>query len=218
MPITLVGGAFQDALGNLVTGTLILQLSQDAKLISTNAQITPQPVNITVTGGSISGTYNIYGVDEIVPANLYYTATLIDSNGRTVWGPEKWLLINGGTLDVGSLVPSFSGGVVVFMPASFAYVTVAYSATPTFPGATATDMTFEITLTGAVSSSTLSGITKGAHVIFVIIQDSSGGRTFAWPTNVKNAQSVDPTINARCIQEFIYDGTNCYPIGPMTVN
>lgn len=99
------------------------------------------------------------------------------------------------------------------------YNTVAFSATPVFSGAGSfLNAIFELTLTGNVTSSTLTNVPKGTIVIFKIIENSAGAWTFAWPTNVKGFQSIDTTPNAINVQAGFYDGTNVYPIGPMTVN
>lgn len=83
---------------------------------------------------------------------------------------------------------------------------VPFSATPVFECAKAS--TFEITLTGNVTSSTLLDITEGQRVTFIIKQDATGGRTFAWPTNMIGAPAVNPGGNAVTAQTFYYDGTN----------
>jgi hypothetical protein len=100
----------------------------------------------------------------------------------------------------------------------FLFNLIPFSTTPAFVGVQNTDMTFQITLSGNVTASTLSGLTAGAHVTFKIIQDATGSRAFAWPPNVLNAQTVGTAANEIDVQEFFFDGTNCYPTGPMTVN
>lgn len=87
--------------------------------------------------------------------------------------------------------------------------TVSYSATPTFD--LNNGLTQVITLTGNVTSSTIINGQAGQHVTFVIIQDGTGGRTFAWPSNVYGAMVVNPNINGMSIQKLVtYDGTNFY--------
>jgi hypothetical protein len=90
---------------------------------------------------------------------------------------------------------------------------IAFSATPTFNAATANN--FKITLTGNVTSSTLSGATAGQRIIMEIIQDGSGGHTFVWPSNMKNTMNIaDQAAGANevSLQEFYYDGTNAYAL------
>jgi len=100
----------------------------------------------------------------------------------------------------------------------FLFNIIPFSATPAFVGAPNTNMVFQITLAGNVTASTLSGLTAGAHVTFKIIQDVTGSRLFAWPPNVQNAQTIGTAANEIDVQEFVWDGTNAYPIAMMTNN
>lgn len=108
-------------------------------------------------------------------------------------------------------IPSSSGQPFVFS-------IIPFSATPSFIGSPNTNMVFQITLGGNVASSTLSGLSAGAKVTFIIIQDATGNRTFAWPSNVKDAQTVGIIPNERDVQEFVWDGNNAYPTSIMTNN
>src|SRR6185437_1233708 len=96
------------------------------------------------------------------------------------------------------------------------FTTVTFSATPTFDSSVAN--TFQITLTGNVTSSTLVNAVAGEILTFIIIQDATGSRSFQWPTNVKTAEVISATANSRSIQSFIFDGTNAYPIASLTIS
>lgn len=99
-----------------------------------------------------------------------------------------------------------------------AYTSVTYSATPTFTATSNTGSTsFLITLTGDVTSSTLAGAATGQILNFRICQDSPGAHAFAWPTNVLNAGTVDPTALACSNQVFVFDGSNAVALGAMYV-
>src|SRR5678816_2421614 len=111
----------------------------------------------------------------------------------------------------GSSTPSSSGR-------PFIFTIVPFASAPVFAGIPNTDMVFQITLTGNAISSTLTGLTAGAHVTFIIIQDATGSRTFTWPANVQNAQAVGISANERDVQEFVWDGANAWPISMMTNN
>lgn len=88
-------------------------------------------------------------------------------------------------------------------------VTVTYSATPTFD-ASLGDI-FKITLTGNVTSSTLSNLTAGQRITIIVIQDATGGRTFVWPTNVFGVMDIGTDASAKNIQELIaLDASNAY--------
>ena len=77
------------------------------------------------------------------------------------------------------------------------YVTVTFSATPVFnTGGWTGQICFDLTLTGNVTSSTTSGLITGQFAVFFIQQDGVGGRTFAWPSNFKNAPTVHSAPNS----------------------
>lgn len=87
-------------------------------------------------------------------------------------------------------------------------VDVTYSATPAFDGTLGSF--FKITLTGNVTSSTLTGLTGLRLITFMIIQDGTGGHTFVWPTNVVGGMSISGTAGAVNVQSGLWDGTNLY--------
>jgi hypothetical protein len=91
--------------------------------------------------------------------------------------------------------------------------TVSFSATPTFDASTAAS--FKLTLTGNVTSSTLSNAVAGEPVSFEICQDATGGRTFVPPANVLNMGTIVSAANACSTQEFWFDGSNAVSSGPM---
>ena len=91
--------------------------------------------------------------------------------------------------------------------------TVTFSATPIFDASTAAS--FKLTLTGNVTSSTLTNAVAGEPVNFEICQDATGGRTFVPPTNVLNMGTIVSTANACSTQEFWFDGSNAVSSGPM---
>jgi hypothetical protein len=81
--------------------------------------------------------------------------------------------------------------------------TVAFSATPVFDASTFAMPTFAITLTGNVTSSTLINGTPGQIATFVITQDATGSRSFAYPTTVLGESNVDPNASAVTVQSFV---------------
>lgn len=99
-----------------------------------------------------------------------------------------------------------------------AYTTVSFSATPTFTvGAATNPQNFQITLTGNVTSSTLTttSATTGQDVAFKICQDGTGSRTFAPPANLINFGSIPTTASTCGKQIFRYDGANAVAFSPM---
>jgi hypothetical protein len=83
---------------------------------------------------------------------------------------------------------------------------VAFSATPTFDASISDS--FSMTLTGNVTSSTISNATAGQTITFILKQDGTGNRRFAWAPNVKGPSPISPDANSFSVQAFIYDGTN----------
>jgi hypothetical protein len=78
---------------------------------------------------------------------------------------------------------------------------------------------FQITLGGNVTSSTVVGASPGQIVTFVLIQDGTGGHTFAWPTSITGTSPIDGTANITNVQQFIAraDGT-LRPINALAAN
>lgn len=93
-----------------------------------------------------------------------------------------------------------------------AFVTQAFSATPTFDanGVAA----FQMTLTGNVTSSTVTNPTEAQQLGFVICQDATGARTFAWPANFLNPPTVIRVASYCTRANFTFDGTNWHNFGP----
>jgi hypothetical protein len=105
------------------------------------------------------------------------------------------------------------------LPASISFGTVAvpFNAVPAFNAALFAEPTFLMTLTGNVTSSSVTGATAGQTINFVITQDGTGGRTFAWPSNFKGASAIGPDPSSVSVQSFVFDGTNWRAIGAGSV-
>jgi hypothetical protein len=71
---------------------------------------------------------------------------------------------------------------------------MAFSATPAFNAASYGY--FSMTLTGNVTSSTITGGVAGQQITFNICQDGTGGHTFVWPTLLGYVPQISPTANA----------------------
>jgi hypothetical protein len=99
-------------------------------------------------------------------------------------------------------------------------VVVPLVATPVFNGNQGDS--FKITLTGSpnVTSSTLTNTANLSTVRFEIVQDSTGGHPFVWPTNVHNPGTVSSTASSHSTQIFMVDPADgsLYPLSSMQVN
>lgn len=92
--------------------------------------------------------------------------------------------------------------------------TVTFSATPTFD-ASESDI-FSMTLTGNVTSSTITNAVAGKLITLLLIQDGTGGRTFAFPADVvlrTGALAISAGANDVTIIIFVYDGANWQEAG-----
>lgn len=149
--------------------------------------------NVTVAGTITAGRFS--GLD----GSFFLTSALFDvANGI----PQ----LNGAGLIPASLLPNST------------IATIGFSATPVFNAANASS--FKITLTGNVTSSSFAnGLSGGTVVVFRIVQDGTGGRTFVWPANVRNAGLVGSAPNQRSVQIFALDSDGSLDaIGPLQLS
>lgn len=217
---TLQGGNFQSGGVPVANGSVVLTLSNpSATVIATGGAATPTyTLNLDANGNLPAGT-QVLGNAELTPGGTFYSAQLFTgANGTGSLVSTATWIVGPSAPYAGTLFPS----VGVFPAISFtgqvilSRTVVTFSATPVFNAAAASS--FDITLTGNVTSSTLTGPGGGQMIVFAITQDGVGGRTFVWPTNVKGAMTIDPGVNKKSVQAFWFDGTNAYPIGEMTSN
>lgn len=94
--------------------------------------------------------------------------------------------------------------------------TVTFSATPTFD--LSLGNTLKITLTGNVTSSTVSNQTAGQDTTFIICQDGTGSRTFAWPATMRGETTIGSTASLCTAQTFRSDGTDLFATGAGVTN
>lgn len=133
---------------------------------------------------------------------LVYTLALHDSSNALVWSVDG---VSAGDLETALVIGTTA---------------VTFTSTPTFDSSTASY--FSITLTGNVTSSTISNASDGRIIYFNICQDATGGRTFTWPASVLTAPTIGPGPSICTSASFIYDGTNWRELaavsqGPATV-
>lgn len=72
---------------------------------------------------------------------------------------------------------------------------------------------FTLTLTGNVTTLTLSNPVAGGKYTFILTQDGTGSRTVAWPAAVKWPGGTAPTLGGASeidVVTMLYDGTNYY--------
>ena len=80
----------------------------------------------------------------------------------------------------------------------------------------AVSLEFWLTLTGAVSSSTLTNVQAGNLILIAISQNATGGWTFVWPSNISSPGAVCPQPLSTSVQLFIaLSGSVIVPATPM---
>lgn len=216
--ITLINGAVQTANGIAnANGWIILQLVTDCQVIAQPGQVVASvPVRFLFDkNGNLLGNCQIWSNAELTPTTQYY-ANIYDSFGsRLTTQLWQFTALIGSTVDIGLMISQQSGPSISFptilMPNQ---VTVPYAAAMIFTGPASG---FKTTLTGNVTSSTITGIAAGSIVTFKIAQNASGNNTFAWPANFTSPPAISPLPNQVSVATFYYDGNVFDPIGPMTV-
>jgi len=112
-----------------------------------------------------------------------------------------------GTASGGNLSQNSDGSLTANKGFNPQLCTVTLSASPVFDASQCN--TFTLTLGSTpVTGSTLSNAKAGQSLTFILIQDSTGGRAFVWPTNVQRACTVTGTAGASTVVTAVYDGAN----------
>jgi hypothetical protein len=173
------------------------------------AKIASWPVDLAYTGAQL--TVALWGNDVIVPSGTYYAIAVLDAS-KNVLQSGIYQFNGTQTIDLSNAVQLVQPS----PPVSPFYVLVPFSTTPVFISQSVEYITFEITLTGNVISSSITNLQIGQIVNFIIHQDATGSRTFVFPPAVVNGGSIKPNPNATSVQAFVFNGFNLYPIGPMT--
>jgi hypothetical protein len=90
-----------------------------------------------------------------------------------------------------------------------ALVTVTFASSIAFDASTISPRVgaFQLTLTGNVTPTTLANTTAGQVLIFIVIQDGTGGHTFAWPSSVTGGVVINALRSRR---------SSWPPLGPLS--
>ncbi|WP_157359788.1 hypothetical protein [Caldimonas brevitalea] len=115
-----------------------------------------------------------------------------DSSNKAAARTALGFSASGDAINVASL--SSTGNVSAGGRVTGGVATVAFSATPTFNAAAVNTILFG-TLTGNVTSSTISNLAQGQYVSIRFKQDATGGRTVVLPATAKVAGSVGLLAN-----------------------
>jgi len=166
---------------------------------SFGAMSMPLAGNDTITPTPSQWRFNV--VSSTIPPVSFNTLITITGNNQDISAALQ--------AAAASLVTSGGGPVFTIVP---------FSATPALAGPGVNSkvpvITFQMTLTGNVTAPVLSGIPIGATVILKLIEDAVGGRTFAYPANIKGFTPLITTANTINTQAGVFDGTNLIATGP----
>jgi hypothetical protein len=153
---------------------------------------------------TLAGAGNVAKMMSLLAASNFKVAGTIDNNYGLYVGDQTAGTNNYSVYTAGTAPAQFGGPVISGLKV------VTFSSTPTFDARLGN--TQRITLAGNVTSSTLANATAGEQINFLICQDATGNRTFAWPSNVKGGMTIGSTASKCSAQAFIFDGTNAYAL------
>jgi hypothetical protein len=112
-PVTLIGGPFTDAEGNVVAnGRLRLMLTGDGQTGITNctSEVVCSGIPVWIyldNTGNVSSQQTIWGTDVLVPYTLEYYVMLFNSKGKAVWNKSQTQTIVGSpTFNVSAWIPN----------------------------------------------------------------------------------------------------------------
>jgi len=88
---------------------------------------------------------------------------------------------------------------------------VALSSSPAFDASQCNAFALGLGAT-AVASSSLTNAKPGQFLTFIVTQDATGGRSFAWPSNLLRGCGVSGTPGVSTIVTAVYDGVNANAI------
>lgn len=156
-------------------------------------------IHVSVTGNVCNGgTRTIPSTGIRIINQAAGTTTRVTLNGNTSMGWDvSWQMGSAGSMLVAA-GPGANHGTSTAQT---------FNATPTLNAAqaAATGGVLRMTLTANVTSSTITDGADGQRIVFKLTQDATGGRTFAWPTNVVNPPTTVTTALGVTRGEFVFD-------------
>lgn len=185
---------------------------------------------------------NIWGNDLLTPGpnGSFYALTFKDDAGSTIC-TIPYQFTGAGTQDLSNLAP-FTGAPSIIPAPANAVVTnplgqqtiIGFPLSASFIGqfigslgkntvASGPTPQFDLSL-GSLQKHTLNqniaptfvSLTESQPIWMAWTQDGVGGRTIAFPANMKDAEQPDPTIGRTSVQRFITIGTNLVADGGLT--
>lgn len=168
-------------------------------------QINPNLNNSESDSVYLSDALRVNGIpeDAIFPSllanKIFYQSSTFIAAFATMMANKSFPINDGGGTTGGfnALVAQLTN-VVCKSDLASAIITVPYASSMTFSGASG----YYTQLTGNVASASLPSPSLGA-LTFVIAQDATGNRTFAWPAGLNPAGPICLTANSISLQSFL---------------
>ncbi|MBI3933487.1 MAG: hypothetical protein HY316_02265 [Acidobacteria bacterium] len=160
-------------------------------------------------GGANNGATAILGGYGGTTALQFFTINSTGASDQTISNATLDSTHLRATLDSSGL--SLAGSITASKYLTSHLEAVTFSATPAFDAALGNS--FKMTLTGNVTSSTISNPQTGEFITLLLCQDGTGSRTMAWPSSLKLAGgSYTLTTGANKCDSVtaVYDGTSWY--------
>jgi hypothetical protein len=216
--ITLTGNVTSSTITNMLSGQhltfLICQDGTGGRTFVWPTTVSNAPTISTAAGTATASTC----LATTFHANSTSTAYALQSSFTNLKGNIATSQMNSGTSASSSTF--FRGDGTWASPTIGIATTVTFSSTPTFALGGNGIVLQTITLTGNVTSSSVTGVVQGQTAMIQVCEDATAGRTFVWPTAIKGA--FDPSIMtaSKCgVQEFAsFDGSNLYAISAPVIN
>jgi hypothetical protein len=172
--------------------------------------------NKLLVGTEAAGSGTVRGLDLVGSGITFYPLGNHSSSAWAMATGGHFLAQTDNAYDIGAVGANRPRSVYAASRVVSGLNVVTFSATPTFDASLGN--TQKITLTNNVTSSALLNATTGQTLTFVVCQDSTGGRTFVWPTNVLGGMTIGAIASKCSAQDFIFDGTNAYAVSSGVAN
>lgn len=203
----------------LETSALYIKVTSSVSLTATRNLIAPAgrfPFTIenATTGGQ---SIQIIGVSGL-------GVTIANGTMVSVWNDGTDFLPSGPPPSAGTVSSVTGAAPIVVSPTTGATVvslggcieTVTFSSTPVFA---MTGCIKSLTLTGNITSATMTGVVAGKVYGILFIQDSSGSHLNTFPTTIHTTSPINGAANGKTTCYFTaYADLNLYPNGACTWN
>ena len=155
--------------------------------------------------------------DQIYPIGTFYTVIVEDQDGNVIQcGAYRFNA--DGDFDLATQVPIDGQEPPPPLPPTPPYselLVIPFAPAILFDATNYTS--FEVTLTGNVTTSTTLNIMPGNLYTIMFVQDAVGNHSVVWPPNVYNEASICATPNSRSTQTFVADESgNLFAVAPGT--